>query len=122
MKIVLFHEKRFTRTILPLKVSGQHGIYSETGMAEKIFGIDEKKLFSEENIADAAALGAVLNAKPEDNVELEEVIFTSVVNLFNLFRADICVDQAGAVRRRADSLAEFLEEGDRLERRFLENL
>ena len=58
----------------------------------------------------------------QNNVELEEGIFTSIANLFNLFRADICVDQAGAVRRRANSLAEFLEEGDRLERRFLENL
>lgn len=58
----------------------------------------------------------------QNNVELEEGIFTSVANIFNLFRADICVDQAGAIRRRADSLAEFLEEGDRLERRFLENL
>ncbi len=36
MKIVLFHEKRFTRTILPLKVSGQHGIYSETGKEKKL--------------------------------------------------------------------------------------
>ncbi len=43
------------------------------------------------------------------NIEQDEGIFTSIANLYNLFRADLNVDQGATIKRKARALSELFE-------------
>lgn len=43
------------------------------------------------------------------NIEQDEGIFTSLANLYNLFRADLNVDQGATIKRKARALSELFE-------------
>lgn len=45
----------------------------------------------------------------QDNIEQEEGIFTSLLNMYNLFRADLNVDEGQAIKRKARALTELFE-------------
>lgn len=44
-----------------------------------------------------------------NNIEQGENVFTSLANLYNLFRADLCVDEGRKIRKKADALSELFE-------------
>ena len=45
----------------------------------------------------------------QNNIEQEEGVFTSLLNMYNLFRADLNVDEGQAIKRKARALTELFE-------------
>ncbi len=61
-------------------------------------------------------LASLYRRLAQNNIEQEEGIFTSLANLYNLFSADINVDQGKAIRSRARALTELFQENERRDR------
>ncbi|MBQ2963364.1 MAG: DUF2974 domain-containing protein [Clostridia bacterium] len=54
-----------------------------------------------------------------NNIEQEEGVFTSLASIYNLFSADLNIDQGGVIRRKARALSELVEKFEATERKII---
>ncbi len=57
----------------------------------------------------------------QNNIEQEEGVFTSFASMYNLFRADLNIDEGAAIRRKANELSTLLEGFESTERMIIKN-
>lgn len=57
----------------------------------------------------------------KNNIEQQEGVFTSLASMYNLFRADLNIDEGASIRRKANALSELLEGFENVERKIINN-
>ncbi len=57
----------------------------------------------------------------QNNIEQEEGVFTSFASMYNLFRADLNIDEGASIRRKANELSTLLEGFESVERIIINN-
>lgn len=55
----------------------------------------------------------------QNNIEQEEGVFTSFASMYNLFRADLNIDEGASIRRKANALSTLLEGFESVERNII---
>lgn len=58
----------------------------------------------------------------QNNIEKEEGIFTSLANMYNLFRADLNVDEGAAIKRKARALSDLYDGYESTEKWVMDNV
>ena len=58
----------------------------------------------------------------QNNIEKEEGIFTSLANMYNLFRADLNVDEGAAIKRKARALSDLYDGYESTEKWVVDNV